>query len=439
MSVLIRTLSKITAFAFCFFIGGLSSLWADAPEKARLITSIDCTQEYPSDKYFGQGDVRVVESQAGRYREAEAKSLSRFGYRFAIENIGRPHMLVVRFPDDKRRYMCMMNGTCYDLTTGVFTDFAQPLSGKMLEIKQVFWPRWKDCSIVFMTWGNGEPAAAADIKVYELDGLEPLDVPGDKNDGSRREFGIQYEDPCGTASSEGAMSRREWAERVAAYARHTGQKRFVYPIVWYHGPHYPSKCEPADDFDCVVAQDRKQYIRWTSQPADWVADMLKEFEKDGLELHTSLTLLRLGSLMKDMNIDLESIKGGKDTYNNMLANNQVQAGTRDWTRTYNCTQFPQNPCRQKNELAYGEHLNGPYGAGPMFNPLHPTVQKAILRLAEEIAQRYKKYPAFKGISFNLWHSTILWYGSIKSGYDDYTVALFEKETGIKGSSGRQGT
>ena len=194
---------------------GSTRLWAEAPEKGRLITSIDCTQEYPADKYFGHGDVRVVESKAGRYREAEAKPLSRFGYRFAIENIGKPHMLVVRYPDDKRRYLCMMDGTCYDLTTGVFTDFAQPTSGKMLEIRQVFWPRWKDNSVVFMTWGTGEPAAVADIKVYELDGLAPLEVSGDPDDGSRREFGIQYEDPCGTGASEGAMSRREWIERVA--------------------------------------------------------------------------------------------------------------------------------------------------------------------------------------------------------------------------------
>ena len=90
-----------------------------------------------------------------------ASPLSRFGYRFQIEHIGRPHVAVIRYPDDKRRYMCIMDGTCYDLTTGVFTGWAQPLSGTMLELRQVFWPRWKDCSIVLMTWGEGEPAAAA--------------------------------------------------------------------------------------------------------------------------------------------------------------------------------------------------------------------------------------------------------------------------------------
>lgn len=30
----------------------------------------------------------------------------------------------------------------------------------------------------------------------------------------------------------------------------------------------------------------------------------------------------------------------------------------------------------------------------------------------------------------MWAPTILWFGSLKSGYDDYTAGLFERETGI---------
>ena len=76
--------------------------------------------------------------------------------------------------------MCIMDGTCYDLSTGVFTGWAQPIGGQMLELRQVFWPRWKDCSITFLTWGQGEPAAAffvilsGWVKVYRItpDGIE---------------------------------------------------------------------------------------------------------------------------------------------------------------------------------------------------------------------------------------------------------------------------
>ncbi len=406
-------------------------------EKSRLIEAFDCTREYPEHQYFASGDVRVTESGAGCYREAEARPLSRFGYRFSIEHIGKPHVAVIRYPDDKRRYMCIMDGTCFDLTTGVFTDFAQPLSGGMEEIRQIFWPRWNDCSIVFMTWGKGEPAAVSRIEIYELDDLPALSVPGDPGDGSRREFGIQYEDPCGTGGSEGAITHEEWEDRVITYARHSGQKLLVYPINWYHGPQLPFEGELSDDFETVVGRDRKQYCRWTTHPTDWLSGMLERFGREGLEFQGSLTLLRLGSLMQKMNVDVDSIKAGADTINNMLWNNNVQAGTQDWTPTYNArnynkvVEFSETGKDMKDfPWAYGEKTNQPYHPGPMFNPLHPVVQEAILGLVKEIVDRYGRFPAFKGISFNMWHATILWFGSIHAGYDDYTVGLFEKETGI---------
>ena len=424
----------------------LSSHWrtvsAQEIAKGKLLHRIDCTQELPPERYFALGEVKVVDSPIGRYREALGNPpTARFGYRFSIENIGQPHVAVIRYPDDKRRYMCINDGTCYDLTTGVFTGWAQPISNTMLELRQVFWPRWNDCAIVFMTWGAGEPAAVASIDIYELTDLPPAKVPGDPGDGTRRELGIQYEDPCGTGGSEGAMFRDEWIDRLAQYARHSGQNLLIYPIAWYHGPLFPSKREPSGAFDWVVARDRKQYTRWTTTPTDWYAKLLERLGQEGLEFQGAMTLMRLGSLLEKMNINLDAIKGGAETYNNMLWNNCVQSSTNDWTPIYNARNYktltadnqnkkPLEPWAQNpSRLAYGE-VGNPGHAGPMFNPLHPTVQEAIVGLAREIGQHYAKYPAFKGISFNMFASAMPWFGSIHSGYDDYTVGLFQKETGI---------
>lgn len=408
----------------------------------KLVCRIDCTEEHPAETYFGAGEVRVVEGPAGRYREAEGKPLSRFGYRFAIEHIGQPHVAVIRYPDDKRRFMCVNDGTCYDLTTGVFTGWAQPITNAMLEIRLIFWPRWEDCSIVFMTWSDGEPAAAASIEVYELDDLPALTVPGDPLDGSRREVGVQYEDPCGIGASEGAMNREEWTDRVVQYMRYTGQNLLAYPMAWYEGPQFPSQFEPSDGFHTVVARDRKQYAVWTTRPEDWYAGLLQRFEKEGLRFQGGLTLLRLGSLLKGMNIDLEAIKAGAETYNNMTWNDNVQASTNDWTPFYNAVNLnivaeqlkgkpPAPPSSVLPQLAYGERGGPDNHMGAMFNPLHPTVQEAIIRFAREIGERYAKYPAFEGISFNMFSSCICWYGSIHLGYDDYSIQLFETETGIR--------
>ncbi len=406
--------------------------------KQRLLETIDCTKEFPSDKFFSYGDVKVVKGPAGKYRECEGKPLSRFGYRFQIEHVGKPHVAVIRYPDDKRRFIIINDGTTYDLSTGITTGWAQPLSNKMLELKQVFWPRWKDCSIVFMTWGHGEPAAAGSVEIYELDELSALDVPASSRDKSRREFGIQYEDPCGTGYSEGATTYEQWLDHVVTYAKHTGQKLLSYPICWYHGPIFPSEREPADCFSVVAGEDRKIYSPWTTEPPDWPAVLLERFGKEGLEFQGVLTLLRLGSLMKKMNIDLDAIKGGAETFNNMLWNDQVQAGTGDWTPTYNARNYSKRVEyyeADKDEgdfpWAYGEKIRQPYHPGPMFNPLHPVVQEAIVGFVDEIAQRYGKYKAFKGIAITMWAPTLIWFGSIHSGYDDFTVGLFEKETGVE--------
>ncbi len=401
--------------------------------KTRL-ADFDCTREYAADRYFSTGDVTVVEGPAGRYREAAGKPLSRFGYRFRIEHVGRPHLAVIRYPDDKRRFMIVNDGTTYDLSTGITTGHAWPLSNAMREIRQVFWPRWEDCSLCFMTWGHTEPAAVASIEIVELDDLPELKIGTPRG----RELGIQYEDPCGICAAEGAMNYAEWLDRVVAYAKHTGQGLLSYPICWYHGPLFPSQREPADAFQVTVARDRKGYVAWTSRPPDWPAALLERFGREGLAFQGVLTLLRLGSLMERMNTDLDAIKAGADTINNMLWCDQVQAGTMDWTAVYNVLNYPEIVRRGLGvhatddfPFAYGEKIGMPYHAGPIFNPLHPVVQDAIVGFVAEIGRRYGQYPAFKGIAINFWAPTIIWFGSLHAGYDDTTAALFEKETGVK--------
>ena len=88
-----------------------------------------------------------------------------------------------------------------------------------------------------------------------------------------------------------------------------------------------------------------------------------------------------------------SIKAGADTFNNRLWNNQVQASLKDWTLQYNVRNFAAVVAATINSTGWacGEKPDGPYHAGPMFNPLHPTVQEAVIGLAREIAERYARF------------------------------------------------
>ncbi len=408
--------------------------------KKKLIARIDCCVDRDADSYCANGSTSVVHSPMGSYREATAEPLARFVYRFTVESVGQPHLAVIRYPDDKRRFMLIGDGTSYDLSTGVITGHAFPLSGKMQETHQVFWPRWKDCTLGFTTWGYGEPAAAASIEIYEVGELQPLAIPPSMGN---RDLGIQYEDCCGTGASEGARTFSEWLDHVVTYAKHTGQNLLSYPIAWYHGPIFPSTVERGDVFSIVVAEDRKQYIAWTDEPPDWPATLLERFEREKLDFQGVLTLLRLSSLMKKFDPDLERIISGGETLHNMLWNDHVQAGTMDWTTVYNTLNFPDilnrpDPISLKPDFAwaYGESTehtyqeNAPYRPGPIFNPLHPEVQKSIREFFREIAERYGRFSSFKGVAVTMWAPTMLWFGSLHSGYDDFTVSLFEKETGI---------
>ncbi len=69
-----------------------------------------------------------------------------------------------------------------------------------------------------------------------------------------------------------------------------------------------------------------------------------------------------------------------------------------------------------------------------FNPVYPAVQDWVADVVQELADRYKDSPAFKGVALRLmaWQfASWQTFPSIHYGYEDYTVRLFEKETGVK--------
>ena len=401
----------------------------------KQVVFFDCTETYPKEQFFMQEGTHVAESALGRYLETSDKALSRFGYRFPIENKDKPHMLVLRFPDDKRRHMLINDCFSYDLSTGVITGGEYPVTNQVQTIYYLFYTRTNDMTITFTTWGEGEPAAVFGFAIYELDQLPESEQI--KAEIPTRKLGVQYEDPCGAQGDLGVMTYPDWSKRILQFAKTTGQNMLVYPINWYAGPTFPCESQPSSVYQWVTLPDHTQHTITSTQPKDWVSPLLDECERAGIDFVGGMTLLRLGNLLKNMNIDLDSIVQGKDTYNNMRCDNKVQTSVNDWTIEYNAknAQAMIAQGRKKWDVtdftyAYGEKRDS-FGGAPMFNPLHPEVQKQLIEYFEEISEKYGKKKAFKGVSVNIWHGTMLWFGSLMLGYDDYTAELFYKETGIK--------
>jgi len=402
------------------------------------VAEIDCTKDYGSD-YFESEPTFIRSTKIGLYRECAEKRFSRFAYKFKIKKVQRPHIVSIEYPDDRERTFCVMDGRTYDLSTGIATGREMPLSGRTMEHPIIFWPRWNDCTIMFITWDGRAPAAVSKIKIYELDEKYFENARSLKRAEGFRRIGFQWEDPCGRYQTMGARKKPEWSRRVAAYAAAIGQNIIKYPITWYWGCLYPSDVDATDYLEGLVDNKSNLYINAISETYDWVAEAIEEFGKCGIDFMGVFHAYRFYKLMLSMNTDTASIIEGKDTINNVMFDGSVQRSSNDWTRTWTRLNIPfmaegektQDAEAFKAKQLMGEPMFGSGGIhGPIFNCLHPAVQKHLMLLMRELRRKYASYPNFKGITVPLWGPTFLWYGSLKAGYDDYTFSLFERETAL---------
>ena len=75
------------------------------------------------------------------------------------------------------------------------------------------------------------------------------------------------------------------------------------------------------------------------------------------------------------------------------------------------------------------------GSGPIYNPLDPRVQRAVLGVVAELVERYRNHTSFQGVALQLSGNGFLQLPGLQWGYDDCTVRRFEKETGIEVPAG----
>ena len=363
-----------------------------------LVDTIDCAQELPPDRVVAQGETRVVDAPFGRYREAGAERHSRFAVRIQCPNPGRPYIIDWQYPDDKPRTMEMIAQTVtgagneYELQTGVFCGGEYPVSSTMMTQRCIFWPRASDMALIFMTAEADRPAAAATLRVYEVQGRLPkLPVtPFPAANGWNRHVGLYYEDPalCYDFGGFEAMPDFEnTIKRLVDYMDYFGQNLFMYPGVWYHGPFYPSASQG-------TALQR-------AHPPNFIEYMLLRFEERGIDFIPTLNVHSLPSLSEVIWTESMLASGeGAKTPLSML-----------WNGAPNIT--------------------GWHGTAPNYNPLHPDVRQAVLTMVQEMLDLYADSPAFKGVCFHLTKHCMLWFGDIDAGYNDYCIEAFQSATGTR--------
>lgn len=148
----------------------------------KLIDFIDCTNPDDPHDFKDQGTSRVVDAQAGKYRETAAHRHAFFAYRFRSAGKDKPVLIVFEYPDDQERTINFsthesgLSGAMnidWSLETGVYSGGPFPLTGQMRYHTFIMWPQdqWPVAMV-----GNfhraGHPAAASRIWVYGIE--QPL-------------------------------------------------------------------------------------------------------------------------------------------------------------------------------------------------------------------------------------------------------------------------
>ncbi|MFA6294310.1 MAG: family 10 glycosylhydrolase [Victivallales bacterium] len=345
--------------------------------KRKLVKEIDCVTAEPD---FTCGGTRVVRGSSGAYRESGDKGYlahmnatdpTWFAYKVGVPEKQKLYQIEVDYPDDAlRTYVIAVREAspdAYPTAGGVDCGGEFSLSNQMLTHSILHWARTTDLRILIIPALDNRRAAAAKIRVYQVEG----DLPLNKTPATGgRHFGNWYEEGSNFVSMYGPPDRSmsgmlTAADRWARTIRHMGGDTLWMTIVNFGGPY-------SQDLVRAVIMNCEKYGM----------DFIGEFHPEAREL-----------------------------------------------------EWPMNADPLKQHLA--TNRNGAVkskATEPIYSPLWPKNQEWYLGMIGEFVDRYKDSPALKGVCLRL----MSWcnpgfnnFHSLDWGYDDYTVGLFEKETGKK--------
>ena len=404
------------------------------------IWSVDCAAEPEPGQFLAcdsQGNdvkTQVVEGPAGKYRAlVENRPLTSFGYKFKVKQLFVPHLVVIEWPDDAARgilaqaheattmigrsWRASVAGFQRGETSVVCTDDQPVRTNKMQKLRFIYWPNEEEESIhIWNTHGCPAPAAVSRITIYQiLNDLPALRIAdaGDHMIGYHTERGPQtmtasyYAGPLGASFStmlagvDHPEFYRNWyttTENMIKRMRFSGQNAYLMGHFMYTGVLYPSK-------HYIFAQNT---YGGADASRDYIGLVLRMFERNGMSMVSNIEYVSTADVIEASPATIEEVRKGAPTLFCVGKNGTFNTlhGISSWTG---------------------------------LNYFHPKVQESILTIVDELLELYRGYPAWKGMAFILSRNfgpMIPLAGGSKEdpiywGYEDYTIDLFQKQTGIK--------
>ncbi len=405
------------------------------------VGSIDCGADpAPGDFLAFRGDdvieTTVTNSPIGRYRTfADNTRYNYMTWKYRIKTLYIPHVVEVEYPDDAPRSTCIQifePGTTIPgalkakeygfqrADAGLTSPREHPThTGAMRKTHLLYWPNEEQACISFLNLASEAPAAVSRITFYEvlndLPALRIREPQADTLPGGRHLIGYHsergpqtmannfYTGPLGNlfALSLGMNNHiefyRNWhatTENMIKFMRFAGQNMYLMGHYMYGSTLYPTK--------------RFVYSQNTYQSGDGALDygalMLRMFERNGMKL-------------------ISNIQFGCTKEHRMPTVEEIARGEKPWA------------------LVSREGRPGGWGRdNTWLNWMHPQPQDDLLTVIDELLELYAHYQAYQGICLLLSRQFAgpmihcPWVGEtgdpLDWGYEDYTIALFEQETGI---------
>ncbi len=321
------------------------------------------------------------------YMEPGNRKGDRFGVEvsFPKETLQKPLVIEITWPDDKPRmaglymYLYKPQGQCYRdrLQGGYQAGNEYPNTGKMISTRYVFWPQTKSCLFEIRTLANDYPAAIRSLKIFTLKNGKLPCLKLNRPEGYEpRRIGHTDEDQTLTTNMSG-KSYLSVLNRILEYMDYTGQEIFYYPIIRYGFTFFPLPHSNGNEL-------------WPTDPGS-IGHMIRTFNNRGKKFVGILNMSTLPEI----------------TYAELCG---TDANAKGWLNL--------------NKDFY----NTPGGLSSVRypNPCHPDVVKMYLRYVEDFFLCGQQ-PDFEAL--DLW-SYPSW-SSLETGYDNFTVEKFSRETGLQ--------
>lgn len=372
-------------------------------QRGELLFDKDCTKI----EVLKKGETQIKELNGVPYLEAGSAKEDRFSFETQIPQAdGSPVLLEWTWPDDVARamglYMYPKGAKGFGqhrerLYAGIMAGEEYPSSDRMQTASYLFFPVIGDNLFEARTLISGMPAALGSVKAYRLGARLPrleIQLPANR---PGRVLGHLDEDqsfeyqiaPVQDGKDEWRRHPYDYPVRVMNslldYMDYSGLQVISYPLARYTWTHQ-------DDGPINTLGDNFRVAGFTSLMLDMMAERQKQ-------LIASINLFAVPARPGAAPLPVDDAR---------------YCVKRDGTLVGNL-------CDSNNKTETGIGTN----------PVHPAVRARMLEIVSEILRRYGQHPAFKGIDLWCSPSSPFLFGVLENSYDDFTVALFESETGSK--------